>query len=662
MEQAFGSVLVANRGEIARRIFHSCRVLGLGTVAVYADPDADSPHVAEADCAVRLPGSAAVDSYLRPELIIAAAHRAGAEAVHPGYGFLAENAEFARAVQAAGLAWIGPSAAAIELMGDKIRAKRLMAAAGVPVLAQLDPVSIDEPDLPVIIKASAGGGGRGMRIVRTLAELAGQLASARGEAERSFGDGGVFCERYLATGRHLEVQLLADQHGTIWQLGERECSVQRRHQKIIEESPSPLAERLPGLRERLGTAAVAAARAVGYTGAGTVEFIVDGAGECYFLEMNTRLQVEHPVTEARTGLDLVRLQLELAAGARLPATPPAATGHAIEVRLYAEDPAQDWQPQVGTLHRFDVPDVTGHFEPVPDGLRLDSAAGDGYRLSPHYDPMLAKLVCAGADRHQVARRLAAALAGATIHGLPTNRDLLVRVLRHPTFLRGDADTSFLQTADGSLSIPLADERAEQLSALAAALAGSAVHRQQLPVPAGVPSGWRNVASQPQRVDYRGWHGLHQLGYRWRGSAVSVEGISPAAVELPVSACTPDQVVLEVDGLRRTFRVARYPGLVCVDSTLVPVSLTPIERFTDPAEQPVAGSLLAPLPGAVVRLGAAVGERVAAGQPLLWIEAMKMEHPIVAPAAGTVTELPVSVGSQVGTGDLLAVLGSPAGTQ
>jgi acetyl/propionyl-CoA carboxylase alpha subunit len=658
----FSSVLVANRGEIARRIFHSCRALGLATVAVYADPDAGSPHVTEADCAVRVPGAAAAETYLRAELIVAAARQAGAEAVHPGYGFLAENAEFARAVQAAGLVWIGPPARAVELMGSKIEAKRLMAAAGVPVLARLDPAAVDERDLPVIVKASAGGGGRGMRIVHTLAELGTQLASARGEAERSFGDPEVFCERYLATGRHLEVQLLADQHGTIWQLGERECSVQRRHQKIIEESPSPLAERLPGLRERLGEAAVLAARAVGYTGAGTVEFVVDGDGRFYFLEMNTRLQVEHPVTEARTGLDLVRLQLELAAGARLPVDPPVAGGHAIEVRLYAEDPARDWQPQAGTLHRFDVPGVTAWFEPVADGLRLDSAVRDGYRVSPHYDPMLAKLVCAGADRQQVARRLAAALAGATIHGLATNRDLLVRVLRHQTFLRGEADTSFLPASAGPLTAPLADEHAERLSALAAALADSAVHRDRLPVPAGVPSGWRNVVSQPQRVGYRGRHGLHRLGYRWLGSAVSVEAIAAGPVELGVLSCTPEEVVLEVEGLRRTFRVARYPGLVCVDSALGPVSLAPVERFPDQAEHPVAGSLLAPLPGSVVRLGAAVGEQVGAGQPLLWIEAMKMEHPIVAPAAGVVTRLPVSVGSQVGTGDVLVVLGPPSGAQ
>jgi propionyl-CoA carboxylase alpha chain len=649
-----GPVLIANRGEIARRIMHSCRALGLATVAVYSDPDAGAGYLDEADCAVRLPGATAAETYLRIEELVAAAVKAGARAVHPGYGFLSENAEFARAVQAAGLVWIGPSATAIELMGSKVEAKRLMAAAGVPVLDQLDPASLTESELPVIIKASAGGGGRGMRIVRTLAELDQQLAAATSEAQRSFGDPAVFCERYLAGGRHLEAQLAADQHGTIWQLGERECSVQRRHQKVIEESPSPLAERLPGLRERLAEAALAAARAVDYTGLGTVEFVADADGRFFFLEMNTRLQVEHPVTECRTGLDLVALQLRLAGGYRLTGQPPASTGHAIEARLYAEDPGRDWQPQTGRLHRFEVPGVAGCFEPLADGLRLDTGVADGTEIGPHYDPMLAKLICAGADRAEVAARLASALARARIHGPATNRDLLVRVLRHPTFLAGEADTSLL--TEPELTAPLADEQAERLAAVAAALAESAARRTGLPVPPGIPSGWRNVASQPQWASYRGRHGEHRIGYRWQRSAVIIDGIADERVELPVLDCGPDQVSLELDGLRRTFLVARYPGQLQVDSPLGPVALTPLPRFADPAEQSPAGSLLAPMPGAVVRLGAAVGEAVQVGQPLIWIEAMKMEHPVLAPATGVVIELPVALGSQVRTGDVLAVLG------
>ncbi|MGI8679247.1 MAG: acetyl-CoA carboxylase biotin carboxylase subunit, partial [Jatrophihabitans sp.] len=360
------TVLVANRGEIARRVFRTCRTLGLGTVAVFSDPDADAPHVAEADAAVRLPGAAPADTYLRAELIIEAARRAGADAVHPGYGFLSEHADFARAVIAAGLTWIGPPPAAIDEMGSKIESKRLMAEAGVPVLPELDPAMITENDLPVLIKASAGGGGRGMRIARELDALAGEVESAAAEAASAFGDPTVFCEPYLATGRHIEVQVMADTHGTVWAVGERECSIQRRHQKVVEEAPSPLVERVEGMRKELFEASRAAARAVGYTGAGTVEFIADadadsGAGRFFFLEMNTRLQVEHPVTECTTGLDLVALQLAVADGAALDPEPPPTRGHAIEVRLYAEDPAAGWQPQSGTLTRFQVPGVADEF-------------------------------------------------------------------------------------------------------------------------------------------------------------------------------------------------------------------------------------------------------------------------------------------------------------
>jgi propionyl-CoA carboxylase alpha chain len=371
------------------------------------------------------------------------------------------------------------------------------------------------------------------------------------------------------------------------------------------------------------------------------------------MEMNTRLQVEHPVTECRTGLDLVGLQLRLAGGHRLTGPPPASTGHAIEARLYAEDPNRDWQPQLGRLHRFEVPGIAGSFEPLADGLRLDAAVTDGFEIGPHYDPMLAKLICAGPDRAEVAGRLAASLAAAVLHGPPTNRDLLVRVLRHPRFLAGEADTGLL--TEPELKQPLADEPAERLSAVAAALASSAVHRAHLPVPKGIPSGWRNVASQPQWSDYRGRHGDYRIGYRWQRSSVIIEGIADDPVELKVLDCGPDQVTLEIDGLRRTFRVARYPGQLYVDSALGPVALIALPRFADPAEQLPAGSLLAPMPGAVVRLGAALGEPVEAGQPLIWIEAMKMEHPVPADRDGLVRELAVAVGAQVAVGDLLAVV-------
>jgi propionyl-CoA carboxylase alpha chain len=658
-------VLVANRGEIARRVFRTCRELGMSTVAVYADADADAPHVAEADAAVRLPGAAPADTYLRAGLLVDAAVRTGADAVHPGYGFLSENATFARAVQAAGLTWIGPPPAAIEAMGSKIQAKRLMSAAGVSVLGALDPDALTEADLPVLVKASAGGGGRGMRIVRALADLPFELAAARSEAASAFGDGTVFCEPYLQAGRHVEVQILADEHGTIWAVGERECSIQRRHQKIIEEAPSPLVERVPGMRDRLFDAARAAARAVGYRNAGTVEFLADGDGRFFFLEMNTRLQVEHPVTECTTGLDLVALQLQIAAGRPLPAAaPPAASGHAIEARLYAEDPAVDWQPQAGTLHRFELRGRPAEFR-VPSGrraaavpgLRLDSGVASGSHVGVHYDPMLAKVVCWAPDREQAAAALSGSLASATLHGMTTNRDLLVRVLRHPAFLAGHTDTAFFDTHGlAQLAAPLASPDAVRLSALAAALADAAARRAAARVLGGLPSGWRNVPSQLQckTFDFAGGGSAavrHAVGYRIGHDGLIVDGRD----DVSLVSMEPDLVRLAVAGVLWRFDVAAYPGLVCVDSGLGPVALRPVPRFTDPGSHVVAGSLLAPMPGTVARVGATVGDRVAAGQPLLWLEAMKMEHVISAPADGIVAELSVAAGHQVDVGSVLAVV-------
>jgi propionyl-CoA carboxylase alpha chain len=649
------TVLVANRGEIARRVFRSCRDLGLATVAVYSDPDAGAPHVAEADVAVRLPGSAAADTYLRADLLIEAALRAGADAVHPGYGFLSENAEFAAAVQAAGLTWIGPPPAAIAAMGSKIESKRLMAAAGVPVLTALDPAAITEADLPVLIKASAGGGGRGMRIVTSLADLPADLAAAGSEAASAFGDAAVFCEPYVQPGRHLEVQVLADAAGTIWTVGERECSIQRRHQKIIEEAPSPLAERIPGLQDRLFEAARLAVAAIGYRNAGTVEFLADDTGRFWFLEMNTRLQVEHPVTECTTGLDLVALQLQIAAGRPLAAAPPPVTGHAIEARLYAEDPAAGWQPQSGTLHAFGLAGRPAEFGAAAGSgsgagplLRLDSGVVPGSQVSVFYDPMLAKVIAWAADRDQAAAVLSRALQTARIHGLVTNRDLLVRVLRHPAFLAGQTDTAFFATHDlDTLAAPLAGAEAASVSALAAALADAAGRQRRARVLGGLPGGWRNVPSQLHRTRYAG----HDVGYRIDRSGLVVEGRD----DVRLLAMSPDQVVLEVAGVRRTFEIATYPGLVCVDSALGPVTLVPEARFADPAAQVAAGSLLAPMPGTVVRLAAAVGDQVRAGQPLLYLEAMKMEHAISAPAAGVVAELPAAAGQQVEVGSVLAVV-------
>ncbi|MGH8960972.1 MAG: acetyl/propionyl/methylcrotonyl-CoA carboxylase subunit alpha [Jatrophihabitantaceae bacterium] len=648
------SVLVANRGEIARRVFRTCRALGLATVAVYSDADAQSPHVADADCAVRLPGNTAAETYLRTDLLVDAACRAGADAVHPGYGFLSENAAFARAVIDAGLTWIGPRPDAIESMGSKIGSKPIMSAAGVPVLPELAPDAITSDDLPVLIKASAGGGGRGMRVVRRLADLPRELAAARAEAASAFGDPTVFCEPYLATGQHVEVQVMADEHGTVWAVGERECSIQRRHQKVVEESPSPLVERVDGMREQLFVAARAAAKSIAYTGAGTVEFLADEHGRFFFLEMNTRLQVEHPVTECTTGLDLVALQLHVAAGGHLDPDPPATQGHSIEVRLYAEDPATDWQPQSGTLHRFRVPGVDVEFA-VPattSGIRLDSGVVDGSVIGFHYDPMLAKLISWAPTREQAARSLAAALSRCAIHGVVTNRDLLVNVLRHKAFLAGETDTAFFdRNGLHALAAPLADERAETLSALAAALAIDAANRSTANVLRAVPSGWRNVVSQPQRIDLVGPRTVHRVAYRVSRGGLTAAGFD----ETGLLAATPSQVVLDDAGVRRSFEISRYGKEIDVDSTLGPVRFAIADRFADPADQLAPGSLLAPMPGSVVRIAITAGEAVTAGQPVLWLEAMKMQHRIDAPADGIVAELPVSQGQQVDVGQVLAVV-------
>ena len=650
---------MANRGEIARRVFATCRRLGLGTVAVYTDPDAGAPHVNEADARVRLEGTrpdgggpATPNGYLQPEQLIAAAKASGADAIHPGYGFLSENASFAAAVGEAGLVWVGPPPEAVAAMGSKIEAKKMMAAAGVPVLEELDPEAVDKSLLPVLVKASAGGGGRGMRVVNELSALADEVAAAQREAASAFGDDTVFCERYLPRGRHIEVQVLADSYGTVWAVGERECSIQRRHQKVIEEAPSPLVERIEGMREKLFTAARQAATAIGYTGAGTVEFLADDDGSFYFLEMNTRLQVEHPVTECVTGLDLVELQLHVADGLRLEPEPPAGQGYSIEARVYAEDPAKDWQPQAGTVHTFDVAGGAAAFTPLQrPGLRLDSGIVDGSVVSVHYDPMLAKVISFGHTRRQAAALLADALARARVHGVRTNRDLLVNVLRHPAFLAGDTDTAFFETHGlAALSAPVADAEAVRWSALAAALADAAHNRASAGVFTHAPSGWRNVPSGYQTKTYTDSGGEeHTVQYRFDRGRLRVHG----AESVQLVSEGPHQVVLTVDGVDRPFAVARHDDSVFVDSPLGPVQFTVAPRFPEPGTAVQPGSLVAPMPGAVTRLGAQVGDSVSAGQPVVWMEAMKMEHAVTAPADGVLTELNVDVGRQVEQGAVLA---------
>ncbi|GDY28823.1 acetyl/propionyl/methylcrotonyl-CoA carboxylase subunit alpha [Gandjariella thermophila] len=651
-------LMVANRGEIARRVIRTCRALGISPVVVCSDPDADAPFVAEADAAVRLPGASPTETYLRAAALVAAARAAGADAVHPGYGFLSENAAFARAVLDAGLTWVGPDPDCIEAMGSKIAAKKRMAAAGVPVLPELDPESVTEDDLPVLVKASAGGGGRGMRTVRSLADLPGELAAARAEAASAFGDGAVFCEPLLTGARHVEVQVLADAHGTVWALGERECSIQRRHQKIVEETPSPAVD--AGIRARLCEAAVTAARAIGYVGAGTVEFLLDDQGRFHFLEVNTRLQVEHPVTECVYGMDLVAWQLAVAEGERLPAEPPAPRGHAIEVRLYAEDPAHDWRPASGRLLRFEVSDVDAEFAVPPSyGLRLDAGVASGSEVGVHYDPMLAKVIAWAPNRTAAARRLAAALAGARVHGLTTNRELLVNVLRHPEFLAGRTDTAFLDRHGvAALAEPLAGPDAVRLSALAAALAEAQRRRATARVQRTVPAGWRNLPSAPQRVAFRHAESIVDVEYRLTrdGLASNVPG------EPTLLSATEDQVVLDVAGVRHRFAVAGYDTgdgrLVAVDSPLGPVSLATVPRFPDPDAVLAEGATVAPMPGTVLRVAVREGDRVDAGAELLVLEAMKMEHRVTAAASGVVTELPVRPGQQVDAGTVLAVVSDP----
>jgi len=648
------SVLVANRGEIARRVFRTCRDLGLATAAVYSDADAMAPHVAEADIAVNLPGSLAAETYLRGDLIIDAAHRVGADAIHPGYGFLSENADFARSVIAAGLTWIGPPPAAIETMGSKIESKRLMAEVGVPVLDKLDPDAVTAPDLPVLIKSSAGGGGRGMRIVRDLALLGREVELAQAEAKAAFGDERVFCEPYLATGRHIEVQVLADTHGTVWTIGERECSIQRRYQKILEEAPSPLVERTDGMRAGLFAAARTAAEKIAYAGAGTVEFLADENGRFYFLEMNTRLQVEHPVTECTTGLDLVALQLDIAEGGHLAAEPPARYGHSIEARLYAEDPAAGWQPASGTVERFRVPGVVTEFEAGnrAAGIRLDSGIQSGSVVGIHYDPMLAKVISWAPTRLQAARALARTLDATTIHGITTNRDLLVNLLRHTAFLAGDTDTAFFERHGlTALATPRVGQAREALAALAAALALAAAERRAAPVLSDIPPGWRNVVSQPQRAEFDGRYGRHTVCYRLTRLGLVADGYDQVHLE----KWGPDEVVLTSNSVRHTFSIAVYGRDVYVDTSSGAIRLVVVERFADPVDQVAAGSLVAPMPGTVVRLRAGVGDPVKRGEPILWLEAMKMQHQVNATVDGVLADLPVSEGRQVEAGDILAVI-------
>jgi propionyl-CoA carboxylase alpha chain len=648
-------LLVANRGEIAARVMGTAHAMGIATVAVHSDPDADAPFVQLADEAVRLPGASPADTYLRGDLVVAAAQATGADAVHPGYGFLSESAGFARACADAGLTFVGPSPDAIAAMGSKLEAKALMEKAGVPVLpgatvaegTDLDAVAADI-GFPLLVKAAFGGGGRGMRVVEDPDALAAAVEGARREAASAFGDGTVFLERFVVDPRHVEVQILGDAHGEVVHLFERECSIQRRYQKIVEESPSPAVD--DALRAELGAAAVAAGKAIGYTGAGTVEFVLDRDGQFFFLEVNTRLQVEHPVTELVTGLDLVALQLRVAEGEPLPpeVTGAAITGNAIEARLYAEDVPAGFLPATGMLHRFRIPDLPG--------VRVDSGVVDGSVVGTHYDPMLAKVIAHGRTRIEAARTLARALQRAEIHGVTTNRDLLVGILREPEFLAGRTDTGYLTRHDPAALG--AGTAGGPVHAVVAALATQAANRASARVLGGMPSGWRNVGGIPQRVAFTLGEQSLEVAYAFHRSGLEVAAVNGEPLPVRLLRATPDAVELEVGGVRRAFAVHRVEGWSFVDGPDGSAALAEVPRFADPNAASRAGSLLAPMPGGVVRVLVAQGDAVSAGQALVVLEAMKMEHTVTAPVDGFVAEIAVGPGDQVDTGQVLAVVNEP----
>jgi acetyl-CoA/propionyl-CoA carboxylase biotin carboxyl carrier protein len=653
----FSKVLIANRGEIAVRVIRTLRNLGITSVAVYSDADADARHVREADEAVRIGPPPAAGSYLNTEAIIDAAASTGAEAVHPGYGFLAENATFARACAAAGLTFIGPPPEAMEAMGDKIAAKAKVAAAGVPVVPGTGEPGMSDEELiatlnerwfPVLVKPSAGGGGKGMRVVDSPAELPAALAAARREARAAFGDDTLLIERYVARPRHIEIQVLGDTHGNVVHLGERECSLQRRHQKIIEEAPSPLLDE--ARREIMGEAAVQAARSVGYTGAGTVEFIVDGGNpdEFYFLEMNTRLQVEHPVTELITGLDLVEWQLRVAAGERL-LLPPERSGHAVEARVYAEDPARGFLPTGGT--------VLGLREPVTQHVRVDSGLAEGTSVSSLYDPMLAKVIAWGPDRAAALRRLDTALAGTAVLGVTTNIAFLRELLRDPDVQAGRLDTSLAERVAGRDGAGTAAVPEEVLAAAALARL-SRETTGPFCDPWDIPDGWR--VSGPAWTRVRLSHGPGTV------AEVRVRGLASAGAEVAVGDGDP---VPARAALRGTDLVVTYGGrtlrYACVRAGTTlwlgrdghAWALTEEEAAVARGGQGGAAdsTVRSPMPGTVIATRVTAGQPVRAGQPIAVVEAMKMEHTVTAPAGGVVSELMAKAGQQVGMDEPLALI-------
>ncbi len=643
--------------------------MGIATVAVYADGDADAPFVAEADVGVALDGRSSAETYLDADKVLAAAARTGADAIHPGYGFLSENADFARAVVEAGLTWVGPSADAIAAMGDKLAAKRLMRQAGVPTLEAVEiedgvdlAAAAAEIGFPVLVKAAAGGGGRGMRVVFAAADLEAAVEGARREAEAAFGDGTVFLERWLTSSRHVEIQLLGDLHGNLVHCFERECSIQRRHQKIVEEAPSPAVGE--ELRARMGNAAVAAGRAIGYSSAGTVEFLVeqpaDGSAptDFRFLEVNTRLQVEHPVTEEITGLDLVREQLRVAQGEPLGFDQDdlAIRGCAVEARLYAEDPASDFLPQTGRVRLWRPAETAG--------ARFDSGIESGSDIGIEFDPMLAKVIAAAPTRREAALLLARALETTRIQGIRTNRDFLVATLRSPAYLAGDTTTDFIErVAPAPMRTPSAAEVAT--AGMCAAMTGQIDRRRAARVHPTIASGWRNTVMPYERIDFESAAGAAlRIEYRIRRDGrfdcrAGVGDAEPGRHTIEVRRRTDDGVDLVIDGRRLQATVTAAGDRWLVHGPEGDIELCECPRFPVAGLDTVAGGLTAPMPGKVISTHVEAGDRVEAGQLLLVLEAMKMEHRVTAPEGGTVAELRVATGDQVGNGELLVVIDEDA---
>jgi geranyl-CoA carboxylase alpha subunit len=649
------TILIANRGEIACRIIDSCRRLGIGTVAVYSDADAGARHVALADTAVSLGPAPATDSYLHSEAIIEAARQMGADAIHPGYGFLAENADFARACAEAGLIFIGPTPEAIAAMGNKRAARELVAAAGVPVLPGYEgaeqgnehfQAAAADIGYPVMVKAAAGGGGKGMRLVGRPDELDEALAAARREAQQAFGSAELLLEKALIRPRHVEVQVFGDRQGQIIHLGERECSIQRRHQKVIEEAPAPALS--DDLRRRLGETAVLAAQTINYTNAGTVEFLLDAEGSFYFLEMNTRLQVEHPVTELVTGLDLVAWQIKVAEGEPLPLTQAEITfgGHAIEARLYAENPANDFLPVTGQVALWQPP--------AGEGVRLDHGLQTGDEVSIYYDPLLAKIIAHGPDRKTAVRRLRRALNQTSLLGLTTNLPFLRQVVGHPAFLAGELHTSFLadhfsqwQSATGETTLPLLTAVLHRFTA-----------EPQLSTNSGY---WRNNPDAPQRYTFciagkevevgivpvsSGQCSVFrvQLAGEWYEVKAEARQTDLTGLE---QALLADLSGLKIDGVRRQLTAVFHENSLWVDCCGTTTVVEYIPRLPAPAPAAgAAGSLRAPMPGSVLEVLVKVGQTVSKGQPLLKLEAMKMEHTIRTAADGVVTAVYYAPGDSV----------------